>query len=399
MRTTRRALPAALAAGALLLAGCGGDGPPSTAAAPPAERCIGDFDPAADYVPDTGGVQDAEGFTLSDERSYQVLTVEQPYPGGSPESYVLVRCGAPDPELTGDLADAPRIEVPVRSLYSASTTHLPMLEEVGALGVLTGVADGGLVTSPAVNERLEAGTTTAYAAGGTVDTESVVAADPDVLVTGGYDDAAYPVLREAGVPVLADSEWLEPTPLGRAEWVKVFGALTGRQEEAAQAYERVKDAYEGTRALAEGAEPVEVLPGSTYEGTWYVPGGGSYLSRLLADAGGTTAWADDPSTGSLPVPLEEVVAEAGDAPVWLVTDDWATTADALAADPRYAELAALRDGGLWTSAKVVGPGGGSDFYERGVARPDLVLADLVHVLHPELLPEHGTTFYRPVPQG
>jgi iron complex transport system substrate-binding protein len=79
--------------------------------------------------------------------------------------------------------------------------------------------------------------------------------------------------------------------------------------------------------------------------------------------------------------------------VWLSTQDWATRADALAADPRYGELAAMGAGRTFTANRAIGPGGGNDFYERGVTRPDLVLADLVAILHPELAPAHESTFY------
>jgi iron complex transport system substrate-binding protein len=85
---------------------------------------------------------------------------------------------------------------------------------------------------------------------------------------------------------------------------------------------------------------------------------------------------------------------AGQASVWLATQDWSSKADAVATDPRYAALAAVRTGELWSANKVMGPGGGSDFYERGVTRPDLVLADLVAILHPELMPEHEFSFYQ-----
>ncbi|MBW0118405.1 ABC transporter substrate-binding protein [Pseudonocardia abyssalis] len=369
----------ALLAGLVVLSAC--------AAAPAAAP--------ADCVPGSGGrstVEHAENFSLRYEDGYQVLTVDQPSPGAPPESYVLVGCGA-EPDLPPELESAQRIPVPVDSLYSGSTTHLPLLVDLGRVDVLTGVATAGFVSSPEVVAAIDAGAVAEYAPTEQVDVERVVAGRPDVLMTGGFDDPAYATLRQAGIPVVANAEYLEPTPLGRAEWIKVMAALTGDELRATAVFDQVEAAYTGTAALAAGAAPVPVVAGSLFEGVWSVPAGGSYLGRLLDDAGGANPWADDPSASSLTLDFETVYATAGQAPVWLATQDWATRADALAADPRYGELAAMRDGRTWTANRSVGPNGGNDFYERGVTRPDLVLADLVAILHPELLPDHEQAFY------
>lgn len=349
----------------------------------------------AGCVPGSGGrstVEHAQNFSLTYAEGYQVLTVDQPTPGAAPESYVLVTCGA-TPELPPELASAQRITVPIDSLYSGSTTHLPLLVDLGRVDVLTGVATAGYVSSPEVLAALDAGAVAEYAPTEQIDVERVVTGRPDVLMTGGFDDPAHATLRQAGIPVVANAEYLEPTPLGRAEWIKVMAALTGDELRAAAVFDQVEAAYTETAARAAGAVPVPVVAGSLFQGTWSVPAGGSYLGRLLDDAGGANPWASDPSTSSLTLDLETVYATAGQAPVWLATQDWADRAAALAADPRYGELAAMRDGRVWTANRAIGPGGGNDFYERGVTRPDLVLADLVAILHPELAPGHEQTFY------
>lgn len=358
--------------------------------------CITDFDEDTDYFPAKSTVADATNFTISYHNSYQVLTVKQPFPNGSPESYVLVRCGAPAPKLTGALAHAQQITVPVDSLYSASTTHLGMIAELDQAEVVAGVANAANVVSAQLRQRIQAGQITEYARSQQVNAETVIEGRPDVLVTQGTDDPSYATLRGAGVHVVADAEWLEATPLGRAEWIKVFAALTGTEKKADEVYGRLRDDYIEAAAKTSGAQRIQVLPGSMYHGTWSVPAGGDYAGRLILDAGGTYPWADDKTTGSLQLNFESVYAKAGHIPLWLVTSDWKTLDDALAADHRYGELAAVRDGQVWSATKAIGPGGGNDYWERGVARPDLVLADLVAILHPELAPGHQFTFYRPV---
>ncbi|MGV0634309.1 ABC transporter substrate-binding protein [Mycolicibacillus trivialis] len=360
--------------------------------------CITDFDPHTDYFPTKSTVVDATNFTLRYHKSYQVLTVNQPYPGGAPQSYVLVHCGAPDPELTGDLADAPRIEVPVDSVYSGSTTQLGMFAELDKTGLVTGVAGADNVVNDKIRGRINDGDVLDFAPGGQINTEMVATERPDVLLTDGLDNPGYAKIADAGTAVVADAEWLENTPLGRAEWVKVIAALTGAEEKAAETYGRLRNDYEVLVDKAAAAPPVQVLPGTMDQGTWSMPTGREYTGRLIVDAGGAYRWAEDPGT-NLKLSFEAVYAEAGQAPVWLVNTDWETLADALAADNRYGELAAVRDGAVWSADKAIGPAGGNDYWERGVARPDLVLADLIAILHPDLQPDHRFEFYRQVPRG
>jgi iron complex transport system substrate-binding protein len=362
----------------------------------PGRNCITDFRQGVDYFPDKSTIVDATNFTLSYHDSYQVLSVKQPYPHGRPESYVLVRCGAPAPALTGNLAGAQRITIPITSMYSASITQLGMIAELDRADVVTGVANPADVVNQPLRQRIDSGATIGYAPGRQMNSERVVAAHPDVLVTSGLDEPSYPKLRDAGIGVVADAEWLEATPLGRAEWIKALAALTGTEKNAAKVYRDVRDAYASVARKAAGAPAVAVLPGTMYQGTWTVPTGDDYAGRLIRDAGGSYPWATDNSTGSLQLNFESVYAKAGQAPLWLVVDDWKTTTDALAADHRYAELAAVRDGQVWSATKVIGPGGGNDYWERGAARPDLVLGDLVAILHPDLAPGHAFTFYRQV---
>ncbi|OBK84942.1 ABC transporter substrate-binding protein [Mycolicibacter heraklionensis] len=381
---------------ALSLAGCVGE--PATRTSQAGAGCITDFDPAADYFPDKSTLTEATNFAITYHGSYQVLTVKRPYLGGKPVSWVLVRCGAPPPALTGELANAQRITVPVQSLYSGSTTHLAMITELGQAGVVTGVASPAAVADPQIRARIDAGEIVGYAPGGQINIERVIGAGPDLLVTEGIDDPGYPKLREAGTPVLADAEWLEPTPLGRAEWIKVFAALTGTERQAAQAYQAIRDRYRTLAAHAAAAKPVEVLVGTMYSGSWSMPTGESYSGRLVADAGGTYPWLSETGAENRQLNFESVYARAGTAPVWLVTDDWQTLGDAVARDSRYGELTALRTGHVWSATKAMTPAGGNLYWERGTARPDLLLGDLVAILHPELAADHAFEFYRRVPR-
>ncbi len=375
-----------------------GSGSTTEAAAPvpgvDPDGCITDFDDSVDYFGVKQTLELATNFTLAYHRSYQVLTVRQPVVGGKPARYVLVRCGAPTPKLTGDLAGSTVVTTPVRSLFSASTTHLPSLEALGRLDVLTGVATKAFVSSPAAQERAASADVTEFAPAGTTDAEKVIAAKPDLLVTAGYDDPAYAILREAGVAVLADAEFLEADPLGRAEWVKYFAALTGTEQQAAHTFTTIRDAYRAVVASAAGAPAVDTVLSQPYQGVWSVPAGGSYAGRLLRDAQGTWPWVTTTTTGSVDTDLETVFARSGKAPTWVSSANWTTKAEALAEEPRFAQFAAFSTGNVWAPSLQVTPAGGNNYFELGVLRPDLTLGDLVAILHPDLAPGHTFTFYQ-----
>lgn len=404
-RTTRRGLVllGALALTATTaLAGCGTDTttgaapatPVSTPAGTGADGCIRDFDPNTDYYPVKQTIEHADNFTLSYHKSYQVLTVEQPTVGGSPVSYVLVKCGAPKPALTGALAQAPEVTTPVKSLFSASTTQLPALVELGQLGVLTGVASKAYISEPEVIARTKGAGVTEFAASGTTDAEKVVAAKPDVLVTGGTDDPAYATIEKAGVPVLADADFLESDPLGRAEWIKYFAALTGTEQRATTVFDQIADAYDAVVAKARDAKKVDVLTSQPYQGTWSMPAGGSFAGKLLTDAGATWPWQSNESAGSVSATTETVLDRSGRARIWINTANWTSKAEALKEEPRFADFTAFSSGEVWSPSLQVNAAGGNNYFELGVQRPDLVEADLIAILHPDLMPDHRFTFYR-----
>ncbi len=258
------------------------------------------------------------------------------------------------------------------------------------------MASAATVVNPDIRARLDAGEIVEYAPGGQIDTERVVTEAPDVLMTGGTESAEYGTLRDAGIPVVANAEWLEADPLGRAEWVKFMAALTGEETEAAKVFDRIEADYTAIadRVPDGDGDRVPALIGTMYQGTWYMPSGGSYVGKLLADAGATYPWADETDTGSLELDFETVFTESGGAPIWLADGEWENLADVTTEDERHGQLAAVRGGQVWSNTLVIGPGGGNDYWERGVTRPDLVLGDLAAILHPDAFPGHTFAFYR-----
>lgn len=388
MTSRTRPLVVLLAIAALVLSGCGST--VSDDAGRPRD-CVTDYDATTDYFPHKASIDYAKNLRLDYHLNWVNVTVEQPFPGGRAENYALVRCGTPAPAL-GDQVQM--IEVPVRTVYSGSTTQLPWFTELGVLDTLTGAASTAMISNEQVRARVSTGKVTEYANGATIDVERVMAAHPDVLLTDGTENAAYPALRRAGIPVVAVADWLETDPLAIAEWIKLLGVLTDTSAKAQDVFAGVASRYHELAAKTRGLPPTEILYGADFQGTWSVPGGASSSGRLIRDAGGTWPWAGSPGN-TVQLSFEDVVDRARNIPIWLVADNqWTTIADVLRVDPRYRSLAAVNSGQVWNANLAMGPTGGNDFYELGSSRPDLVLADTVAIAHPDLMPDHTFVFYR-----
>jgi iron complex transport system substrate-binding protein len=231
-----------------------------------------------------------------------------------------------------------------------------------------------------------------------LDLETLVSLRPDLLFTfvvGGSSDGGLAKLAEARLPAAVDGSYMEEEPLGRAEWIKFTAAFFGKSAAADSVFAGVDSAYRALAALAgRAARKPTVVVGAPFGGSWWVPGGRTYVARLLADAGAAYPWAGDSTHGSLSLDMEAVLAKAGGAEFWLNAGDWPDLAAAKSQDPRFALFRAWRGGNVWANDRVRCAAGGREFFEIGASRPDLILADLIAILHPELMPGHELRFYR-----
>lgn len=360
------------------------------------EGCVTDYDPTIDYFPEKVTIADATGWTIEYHHNYKVITVLNPWRNADVTfRYVLVQCGTPPPAETGD---ALIVEVPVKTVVAMSTTQLPHLAELGVIDKLVGVDSFLYINNQTVRAKINAGELVEIGSGGQVNIEQALELQPDLIMTYGVGNPEYdahPKLLEAGLKVVLNSEYMETSPLGRAEWIKFTAAFFNREAKAMEVYSTIANSYRNMAALAQNvANKPTVFANRPFRGTWYMPGGKSYAAQLLVDAGSTYLWADDPSTGSMQLSFEEVFDRARDAEFWLNPGDWKSLAEAAAEDERYTQFAAYQKGNVYNNNKRLNENGGNDYWESGVTNPHLVLADLIKILHPELLPDHELYFYQ-----
>jgi iron complex transport system substrate-binding protein len=376
---------------------------PSLAASPEldAAGCATRFDPAGDYFPIRSSVEAADNFAVEYFGNYKLVTVERPSAGGARETYVLVQCGTPAPELGPEFADAPRITVPVQSLFSGSTSQSPGLVAVGGVSVVTGVAHKDFIATPELIAHMETSPIVEYERSGIINVEAVIAAAPDVFVSSGGGEAEIRRIAAAGIPVVSFADWLETSPLGRAEWVKVTGLFFNAEARANATFADIAEKYASARALVadiDNGDRPYVLSGSAFGGVFFAAGGKSFIAKLIADAGGRYVFADNDSTGSFQIrDLEWLLVNARRASVWIQASvQYKTLADIVSDDPRLASLPAARSGQVFMPDALKGPNGGVQMFELGSMRPDMVLMDLISILHPEKTPGYTRVFNRSI---
>ena len=360
-------------------------------------NCITKYESDRDYFPVKTKIKHAIGFDVSYHQHYKIITVKQPWKNANQVfRYVLVQCGAPIPE--GFSADQ-IIQVPVPSIAILSTTHLAHLEKLGLLDRLVAMSSLDLVYGEQTQNKLKSQGVQDLGRGSTINVEKILALSPALVTTfgtGSPERDRHPKLLEAGLKVGLNAEYMESSPLGQAEWLKFTALFFNQEERANQVFDGMEARYEKVAAIAKSAQnKPTVVTGFHRNGTWYVAGGKSYVAKYLTDAGAEYLWADDPTSGSNPLSFEEVYRRGRSADFWLNgSQDWKQKEDIPKSDIRYRDFQAWQTGQMYSANARISPTGGNDYWQSGITSPDVVLADLVKIFHPELMPDHQLFYYQ-----
>ena len=347
-------------------------------------------------------IHHARGFNIAYFKDFKLVSIINPFGGkGDTLQYILQKKGTAMP---AGYPRAQRIEIPVKSLAAMSSMHVGLLGFLDAEHVLTGLGSLQYVYSPKVIGLIKAGKIAEVGRDQGLNDEKVIEMRPGLVMTignpGGKMDH-YRILKEAGIPVLINSEWVEQTPLARAEWVKLMAALLDKEELVNQKFTQIETEYERLSALAQkAATKPTVLSGLNTKDAWFLPGGNSYMARFFKDAGADYHWGATPGQGSLPLSFEAVYPFALTADYWLNVgfDTHDTRKSIIAQDTRYADFKAVRTARLYSYNRLVNEQGSNDFFESGSVNPHTVLADMIRIFHPELLPDHQLVYYKQLPE-
>lgn len=332
----------------------------------------------------------AEGFSIRYFQNYKEVVVFNPFSQDAVyQRYYLVRdtggCVPPD---------GLKIKIPVRSLAATSVTHFEFLNLLHVIDAVTGVCSSKIIYSPQINERLNKGFIVDLGDAFNINLEKTVQLHPDLVMLSGYNqnDPFAQRLLQVGIFPVYNNEWMEKSLLGRAEWIKFVAAFFDREKIADSLYLEIEKEYQNTANRVKGIKfRPQIMSGSNFRGTWYMPGGRNFMAQLFSDAGGNYFYANDTTVGSLPLSFEKVLKNFSESDVWL-NCNYASLSELLKADPKHALFRPVKLQQVYNFNKRMLPSGANDFWESAVAHPDLLLKDVIFILHPELLPGYET-FY------
>lgn len=346
---------------------------------------------------DTLTVDYATGFSVIDHDSYKILNVENPYPDADKTySYVLVQGDAKLPE---DLDYDDKIQIPVENIVVTSTTHIPSLESLEETKSLVGFPNPDYISSEKTRKRIDSGAVKNIGENENLNTEILLNLNPDVVVGFSIkgENKTYKTITKKGIPVVYNGDWNEENPLGKAEWIKFFGALYDKEAQADSIFNHIETEYQEARQKAAEAEKTpSVLSGALQKDVWNAPKGESWAAQLIKDAHGGYVFGDTEGTGSLSLSIENVLDEAKDAKFWVAPGSFTRYDQMENASKHYTKFSAFKTETIYSYAGKTGETGGVLFYELGPNRPDLVLKDLIHIFHPDLLEDYENTFYQPL---
>jgi len=337
----------------------------------------------------------AKGFHISYHKNYKLLDILKPFQ----DQVDTLRYSLVPRELI-DQVEVPNtreIPVPVRSLIATSTTHVALTDMLNSNNVITGMVGSDYVYDPEIRRGIKQNKITPFP-NGSINKEKVLALQPDLLIISGGQSSQfdnYRVLMESGINVLVNAEWLETTPLGKAEWIKVMGALLNKEQTANKKFKAVAQEYNRLKTLVDsaGQKPL-VINNMPYKGAWFVSGGESFTAQYFKDAGADYPWFENESTGGLRKGFESVYEVGLNADIWINPGAAQSRQDVLAKDARFADFKAFQTGQIYNNNKRMSPSGGNDFWESGVVHPEIVLADLIKIFHPGKLPQHELYYYQ-----
>lgn len=349
----------------------------------------------------------AEGFTLQHFESYSLLEVSEAFPSDI-KTYRYALIPATSSSQAKNVIEEARlikllrsqeidaiIKTPITNIVVTSTTHIPSLEMLGVIETLKGFPNLDYISSPLSRKRIEQGAIAELGQNESLNTERAIELHPDAVITFGVEGENKSVnsLQRAGIPVLYNGDWVEKNPLGKAEWIKFFGALYGKEQKADSIFKHIKQSYLETKELLGSvADKPTVLSGAMYRDVWYLPKGDSWQAKVLADAGGSYLWADTAGAGSNALSVESVLEKGQTATYWIAPAQYTSYAKLKSDNPVYAQFDAFKNKKVYTFAKAKGSTGGVLYYELAPNRPDLVLRDLVKILHPDLITTPFTFF-------
>ncbi len=334
---------------------------------------------------------DASLLTIVDFKDYRIADVANPWNDGKRlQRYILIDRSRPIP---ADLPDGVIVKTPLQSSLVYSSVHAGAIKELGAIKAVTAVCDAQYYKIPEIIAGLGDGSVKDAGSSMSPSVEKIIEHEPEAILASPFQNAGHGAIEQLGMPIIECADYMEPSPLGRAEWIKLLGELYGNRHAADCIYAAVSDNYNRYRSATDSiADRRKIISEMVTSGVWYLPGGNSYMAHIFADAGADYPWKDDRSAGSLQLDFATVYDRAHDADFWFIRTLHDVTLDNLeSAYPLHARIKAFVSGGVYACNTAA-----STIYEDTSFHPDMLLRDFINIMYPGLLPDRTVLYFSQV---
>lgn len=334
----------------------------------------------------------AKGFEIQHFTNYKKLIIKNPYQDSKTDiEFILSK------ENSSENSNLNQLQIPLKRIVTTSTTHIPMLELLNSEESLIAFPTTNLISSEKTRKRINEGKIKELGSELSMNTEILLNLKPDAVIGFSINNTnkVYATLEKMNIPVIYNGDWLEETPLGRAEWIKFFGVLYDKEALADSIFTSIEQYYLEAKKLAKTdiIQPT-ILSGAKFKNTWYLPAGESFEAQFLIDANVNYLYKNTKGKGSLSLNIENVFETGNNADIWLSPGFYKSLTDLESADKMYAKFKPFQNQNIYTFANTIGEKGGVLYYELAPTRPDLVLKDIIKISHPSLLKDYELTFYK-----
>lgn len=339
----------------------------------------------------------AKGFTILADTlgGGTIIRITNPYQSDTHFEQLLYLCDEGTPQPTN--FDGVVVAEPVRRIAVLSSSFVAMLDAIGCVERVVGVSGLKFITNESIRRAAAENRVGEIGYDSNMNFEQIAARRTDIVLLYGLygeDAATTAKLRELGIPYLYIGDYVENEPLGKAEWMVALGYLCGCEERAIAEFAAIEQRYIAIRDRKYcSAYKPRVMLNLPYRDTWFMPSKHSYAVRLIEDAGGEYIYPQNETPSSVPIATEEALLLASKADFWLNVGQVTSLDELRAVAPRFAEVDAVRFGRTYNNNRRTSATGGSDFWESGAVRPDVVLSDIVKILHSEA-PTDSLYYYR-----
>ena len=344
---------------------------------------------------DTVALKYSSLLTIVEHDGYVVADIKNPWkPGKMLHRYYLVPRTSDIKPQTSDLTDGTVIEIPIQRAAVFTTVHCALLTELGLGSHIGGVADSKYIKVPYIQQQIKAGRIVDCGNGLNPIVEKIMDVKPDVIMLSPFENSGgYGKTEEIGIPLIECAEYMETSPLARAEWMRFYGLLFGAGDEADALFHNVDSSYVALKQqAAQAGNGRSVIVDKVVGSVWYMPGGRSTIGQMLQDAGGQYPWATDDQSGSLSLPFETVLERGGESDVWMLRyssdHDW-DYKELLSGHRGYSQLKAFRQHEVYGCNVEQ-----SHFYEDTPFHPDRLLCDFLQILHPDIIGLPPLRYYK-----